>query len=96
MASTRAPHPAPQIQSLRLSHRTAHRWRPSSEQEVLHYQWFADFGNVDAARAVAHMLSHGAQRDHDQALRYLRQVGGGQACAFWPWPGGLHRAGPAS
>jgi TPR repeat protein len=44
-------------------------------RQVLHYQWFADFGNVDAARAVAHMLSHGAARDYEQAIRYLRQVG---------------------
>lgn len=64
----------PQIKAVRLSYKTAHTWRPSTEQEVLHYQWFADFGNVDAARAVAHMLSHGAARDLDQAMRYLRQA----------------------
>lgn len=64
----------PQIKALRLSYKTAHTWRPSSEQEVLHYQRFADFGNADAARAVAHMLSHGAARDYGQAVRYLQQV----------------------
>ncbi len=40
--------------------------------QVLHYQWFADFGNVDAARAVAHMLTHGSLRDYEQALYYLK------------------------
>ncbi|KAI3429526.1 hypothetical protein D9Q98_005614 [Chlorella vulgaris] len=64
----------PQIKALRLSYKTAHTWRPSSEQEVLHYQRFADFGNADAARAVAHMLSHGAARDYGQAVRYLQQA----------------------
>ncbi len=44
---------------------------------MLHYQWFADFGNVDAARAVAHMLTHGSLRDYDQAIYYLRCVPGG-------------------
>ena len=43
---------------------------------MLHYQWFADFGNADAARVVAHMLSHGAARDYEQAMRYLRQAAG--------------------
>ena len=40
--------------------------------QVLHYQWFADFGNVDAARAVAHMLTHGSLRDYEQAIYYLK------------------------
>lgn len=43
---------------------------------MLHYQWFADFGNVDAARAVAHMLTHGALRDYEQAIYYLRWEAG--------------------
>ena len=82
-----------QIKSVRLSHKTAHVARPpSSEQEVLHYQWFADFGNVDAARAVAHMLSHGAGRDYERALRYMRQVGGGVGWAWgWGWGWGRGR-----
>ena len=66
---------APQIRSLRLSHKTAHaRPKPTSEQEFLHYQWFADFGNADAARAVAHLLSHGEVRDYGGAVRYLQQA----------------------
>lgn len=61
----------PQIKSMRLSHRTVgFRPKTSAEQEVLHYQWFADFGNIDAARMVAHVLSHGDLRDADQAVRY--------------------------
>lgn len=61
----------PQIKNMRLSRRTVgFRPKTSAEQEVLHYQWFADFGNIDAARMVAHVLSHGAVRDADQAVRY--------------------------
>ena len=55
---------------------TTHHPPTHNGAQVLHYQWFADFGNVDAARAVAHMLSHGAARDYEQAIRYLRQAAG--------------------
>ena len=61
-----------QIERVRLSMKPAAASRRSKEQEVLHYQWFADLGNTDAARAVGQMLSHGAQRDPEQALRYFR------------------------
>eukprot|EP00887_Chlorella_sp_A99_P003160 scaffold9.g3160.t1 len=54
----------PQTKGLRLR-RGAGRARPAGA--VLHYQWFADFGNVEAARMVAHMMSHGAQRDYEGA-----------------------------
>jgi SEL1 protein len=42
--------------------------------QFLHYQWFADFGHADAARAVAHLLSHGAMRDFGAAVQYLQQA----------------------
>lgn len=42
------------------------------EQEMLHYQWFADMGNMDAARVVGKMLSSGGSHNSDQALRYFR------------------------
>lgn len=42
--------------------------------QSLHYQWFADFGNVDAAREAARLLAHGASRDYEAAARYLNQV----------------------
>ena len=66
----------PQTRQMRLSHKTAStfRTRPSMEQEFLHYQWFADYGHADAARAVAHLLSHGAARDHAAAVQYLRRA----------------------
>lgn len=60
--------------------------------QVLHYQWFADFGNADAARAVAHMLSHGVRRDHVAAVKYLRQVRPGNAPRVTPRP----RRGPGA
>jgi TPR repeat protein len=63
-----------QVERTRLSHKTIQSHRPSKEQDVLHYQWFADLGNVDAQRAVGHILSHGAVRDLDQALRYFRSL----------------------
>ena len=31
--------------------------RPTRAQEILHYQWFADQGNVDAARALGRLLA---------------------------------------
>lgn len=42
-------------------------------QEVLHYQWFADFGHVEAARAVALALARGGDADMVRAVGYLRQ-----------------------
>ncbi len=48
--------------------------RPSREQEVLHYQWFADLGSVEAQRAVGQIFSHGALRNPEQALRYFRSL----------------------
>lgn len=70
------PESLPSSRSFRLSHKTIHsvRGRPSAEQEFLHYQWFADYGHADAARAVAHLLSHGETRDFEGAVRYLRQA----------------------
>jgi hypothetical protein len=37
--------------------------------QVLHYQWFADFGHTDAARAVGHLLSHGSLQNYEAATR---------------------------
>ena len=79
------PDTLPQIRQLRLSHKTAaaYRSRPSVEQEFLHYQWFADYGHADAARAVAHLLSHGVERDHAAAVQYLlRAADAGDADAM--------------
>ena len=45
---------------------------PSRDQEVLHYQWFADMGNLDAQRQLARMFSQGAQADLPRSLRYFR------------------------
>ncbi|KAL4530008.1 hypothetical protein Ndes2526B_g04771 [Nannochloris sp. 'desiccata'] len=70
------PDSLPQIKNFRLNHKTAtaSNSKPTVEQEFLHYQWFADYGHADAARAVAHLLSHGAARDHAAAVQYLRQA----------------------
>ncbi|KAL4449404.1 hypothetical protein ABPG77_007048 [Micractinium sp. CCAP 211/92] len=65
----------PEIEPIKLSHKTAHSRRGlTSEQEMLHYQWFADFGNVDAAREAARLLAHGSAADHEQAVKYLLQA----------------------
>ena len=45
---------------------------PSRDQEVLHYQWFADMGNLDAQRQLARMFAHGDQADLPRSLRYFR------------------------
>lgn len=47
---------------------------PSAEHEFLHYQWFADYGHAEAARAVAHLLTHGPDQDLVSALDYLMQA----------------------
>lgn len=47
---------------------------PSAEQEFLHYQWFADYGHAEAARAVAHLLTHGEEQNLISALDYLLQA----------------------
>ena len=74
--------PHSQIERVRLDIKSAAASRRSSEQEVLHYQWFADLGNTDAARAVGQMLSSGSLRDPQQALRYFRQAP--QICTLGP------------
>lgn len=61
-----------QIERVRLHYKSAGLRRPSREQEVLHYQWFADLGSVEAQRAVGQIFSHGALRNPEQALRYFR------------------------
>ena len=61
-----------QVERVRLSYKSASMRRPSREQEVLHYQWFADLGSVEAQRAVGQIFSHGALRNPEQALRYFR------------------------
>jgi TPR repeat protein len=67
----------PLARPLRLSHRAlAQRPTPSAEQELLHYQWFADHGHAEAARAAARLLARGAGgraggADAAAAVRYL-------------------------
>lgn len=61
-----------QVERVRLNYKSASMRRPSREQEVLHYQWFADLGSVEAQRAVGQIFSHGAMRNPEQALRYFR------------------------
>ena len=61
-----------QIERVRLNYKSASMRRPSREQEVLHYQWFADLGSVEAQRAVGQIFSHGTMRNPEQALRYFR------------------------
>ena len=45
---------------------------PSREQEVLHYQWFADMGYVDAQRVVGRLLSQAGESSAEKGLRYVR------------------------
>lgn len=61
-----------QVERVRLNYKSASMRRPSREQEVLHYQWFADLGSVEAQRAVGQIFSHGAMRNPEQAFRYFR------------------------
>ncbi|KAK9842763.1 hypothetical protein WJX74_002011 [Apatococcus lobatus] len=58
----------------RLTQRSVHQQRQTREQEMMHYQWFADMGNVDAQRAVGHMLTHGNLQDPARALQYFRRA----------------------
>ena len=61
-----------QIERVRLNYRSANLRRPNRDQEMLHYQWFADLGSVEAQRAVGQILTHGPQRNPEQALKYFR------------------------
>ena len=45
---------------------------PTREQELLHYQWFADMGYVDAQRAVGRLLANGGPEMATKALHYFR------------------------
>ena len=47
---------------------------PTAEQEFFHYQWFAEYGHAEAARAVAHLLTHGDEQNLVAALDYLLQA----------------------
>jgi len=64
-----------QVERMRLATGAAWRGHPTREQQVLHYQWFADLGSAEAQRALGQMLTQGVQRDPEQAFRYFR-------CAF--------------
>ena len=45
----------------------------TGENEVLHLQWFADMGNVDAQRMLGRLLAQGSgPQDLRRALRYFR------------------------
>ena len=63
-----------QVERMRLA--AGPLWRagqPSREQQVLHFQWFADLGSAEAQRTLGQMLNQGGQqRDPAQALRYFR------------------------
>jgi hypothetical protein len=63
-----------QVEWMRLDNSAARRGHPSREQEVLHFQWFADLGNPDAQRRVGQLLSQGGTHDPQQALRYFLYV----------------------
>ena len=41
---------------------------------MLHYKWFADNGHAEAAKAVAHLLTHGVEQNLGAALEYLMQA----------------------
>eukprot|EP00204_Picochlorum_oklahomense_P001255 CAMPEP_0118801382 /NCGR_PEP_ID=MMETSP1161-20130426/2956_1 /TAXON_ID=249345 /ORGANISM="Picochlorum oklahomensis, Strain CCMP2329" /LENGTH=776 /DNA_ID=CAMNT_0006729307 /DNA_START=180 /DNA_END=2510 /DNA_ORIENTATION=+ len=65
----------PTINDMRLGDKKRQsRPSPSAEQEFLHYQWFADYGHAEAARAVAHLLTHGEEQNLISALDYLLQA----------------------
>ena len=56
-----------------------HNWQrggPSRDQEVLHYQWFADMGNLDAQRQLARMFASGEEADLQRSLHYYRHAQG--------------------
>ncbi|CAL8462358.1 g1891 [Coccomyxa elongata] len=64
----------PYVERMRLSAGASWRGHPTREQQVLHYQWFADLGSAEAQRALGQMLTQGLQRDPEQAFRYFRQA----------------------
>jgi len=58
---------------------------PSEQQEIFHYKWFAEYGHADAARAVAHILTHGADQNLETAMEYLvnaAEMGDADAMAY--------------
>lgn len=63
-----------QVERMRLATGAAWRGHPTREQQVLHYQWFADLGSAEAQRALGQMLTQGVQRDPEQAFRYFRSA----------------------
>ncbi|KAK9906721.1 hypothetical protein WJX75_006842 [Coccomyxa subellipsoidea] len=70
----RQPGSLPYVERMRLSAGASWRGHPTREQQVLHYQWFADLGSAEAQRALGQMLTTGVQRDPEQAFRYFRQA----------------------
>ena len=69
VAAARSPAGLPVADRSRLGTARS-RLRPSRDQEVLHYQWFADLGNAGAQRALGQLLAAdargaaGARRPH--------------------------------
>ena len=63
-----------QVERVLLSMSSRRGLAPSREQEMLHYQWFADMGYVDAQRAVGRLLSQGGAELAEKALRYFRST----------------------
>lgn len=55
-----------------LSEHTERLGMPSWEQEMLHYQWFADMGYTDAQRIVGRLLSQAGDQSAEKGLRYVR------------------------
>jgi hypothetical protein len=63
-----------QVDRMRLSTESQGWGHPTHEQQMLHFQWFADMGSTEAQRALGQMLTQGAHRDPEQAARYFRSV----------------------
>lgn len=58
---------------------------PSREQEMLHYQWLADMGYVDAQRVVGHLMSQAGEQSAAKGVRYIRCVLS-RSCFQWSCP----------
>lgn len=61
-----------QIERVLLSSQVQSGGPPSREQELLHYQWFADMGYVDAQRTVGRLLAQGSPQQAQNAMHYFK------------------------
>ncbi|KAK9798920.1 hypothetical protein WJX73_000247 [Symbiochloris irregularis] len=82
--ATQRPQGLKPVEKVRLGQKVKAGINPSRDQELLHYQWFADLGNLDAQRTLARILQQGnAPGDLRRASRYFRQAAeGGDAEAM--------------